>query len=988
MSQQTRADLQNKINTDLASASQIPASRLRSVLSNIIDSCHNILTEGVAAIAASLGNAATKNVGTTTGTVAAGDHLHTGVYDPAGTASSAVSTHVGLPDPHTQYALESGLGDSSMKNVGTAAGTVAAGDHLHTGVYDPAGTALSAVSTHVGLADPHTQYALESNLGDSSTKNVGTTTGTVAAGDDSRLSNARTPTAHAASHVNGTDDIQSATASQKGLATSAQITKLDGIEALADVTDAANVGSTISGVTEKTTPVDGDLVPLLDSANSNNLKKGSWANIKATLKTYFDGIYSTFNGAYSSLSGIPSTFAPSAHTHASSEITSGTLDGDRLPATSTTKKGGVPATGTPSGKYLKDDGTWAAVSGGGDVAGDTHAASSKTTPVDADELPLVDSAAIFGLKKLTWSDLKTTLKTYFDGIYSTFNGAYSSLSGIPSTFAPSAHTHASSEITSGTLDGDRLPVISTTKKGGVPATGTPSGKYLKDDGTWAAIPGGGDMLAANNLSDVSSASTAFGNIKQAATTSVSGVVELATSAETTAGLAVQASDSRLSDARTPTSHDHSGNKLAQANTHESPDTDTATTALHHTLGAGANQAAAGNHNHSGIYQPASSALSSAQAAATPSIRALGTGSTDACAGNDSRLSDARTPSAHKTSHATGGSDALTAADVGAAASSKFIAGAGALTGPASPLTIGTAAGSAVGDFQAASSTLSSAQVQGTASIRAIGTTNPESLGAAAAGSSTEASAKDHVHPAPSGTFSWTKKTTTYTAVRGDRLLADTTSAAFTITLPATPSEGDIIQIADFAETWGTNALTVGRNGAKIDSAAEDLICDRSAEVTLTYINATIGWQVRVTSVTEIADASITPAKLTTAAKTGPITFGYDGGATAVATGTFAYIPAVPFACTITGWAVMGRGTGLTLAFDIYRVASGGTSLPSASIVGAGTKPGLSTGNKTGITTPTSWTSLSLAAGDSLACDLVTNTGGATMVVLQLFYTRD
>ena len=44
------------------------------------------------------------------------------------------------------------------------------------------------------------------------------------------------PTAHAASHVDATDDIQSATAAHKGVATAAQITKLDGITALADVT--------------------------------------------------------------------------------------------------------------------------------------------------------------------------------------------------------------------------------------------------------------------------------------------------------------------------------------------------------------------------------------------------------------------------------------------------------------------------------------------------------------------------------------------------------------------------------------------------------------------------------------------------------------------------------------------------------------------------------------------------------------------------------
>lgn len=48
---------------------------------------------------------------------------------------------------------------------------------------------------------------------------------------------------HAASHVDGTDDIQNATSGQKGLSTAAQVTKLDGIEALADVTDAVNVDS-------------------------------------------------------------------------------------------------------------------------------------------------------------------------------------------------------------------------------------------------------------------------------------------------------------------------------------------------------------------------------------------------------------------------------------------------------------------------------------------------------------------------------------------------------------------------------------------------------------------------------------------------------------------------------------------------------------------------------------------------------------------------
>lgn len=51
------------------------------------------------------------------------------------------------------------------------------------------------------------------------------------------------------------------------------------------------------------------------------------------------------------------------------------------------------------------------------IAPGTHAASSKATPVDADEMPLVDSAASNVLKRLTWANLKATLKAYLDTLY-------------------------------------------------------------------------------------------------------------------------------------------------------------------------------------------------------------------------------------------------------------------------------------------------------------------------------------------------------------------------------------------------------------------------------------------------------------------------------------------------------------------------------------------------------------------------------------------
>jgi hypothetical protein len=51
------------------------------------------------------------------------------------------------------------------------------------------------------------------------------------------------------------------------------------------------------------------------------------------------------------------------------------------------------------------------------VPATTHAATSKATPVDADEIPLSDSADTWLLKKLTWANLKATVKTYFDTLY-------------------------------------------------------------------------------------------------------------------------------------------------------------------------------------------------------------------------------------------------------------------------------------------------------------------------------------------------------------------------------------------------------------------------------------------------------------------------------------------------------------------------------------------------------------------------------------------
>lgn len=57
------------------------------------------------------------------------------------------------------------------------------------------------------------------------------------------------------------------------------------------------------------------------------------------------------------------------------------------------------------------------------VGPQTNTSASKATPVDADELPLADSAATFGLKKLTWANLKATLVTYFNTLFTKLDGS-------------------------------------------------------------------------------------------------------------------------------------------------------------------------------------------------------------------------------------------------------------------------------------------------------------------------------------------------------------------------------------------------------------------------------------------------------------------------------------------------------------------------------------------------------------------------------------
>ena len=96
-----------------------------------------------------------------------------------------------------------------------------------------------------------------------------------------------------------------------------------------------------------------------------------------------------------------------------------------------------------------------------------------------------------------------------------------------------------------------------------------------------------------------------------------------------------------------------------------------------------------------------------------------------------------------------------------------------------------------------------------------------------------------------GAITWdtTAKTSGFTAVSGNGYFVNTTSGAITVTLPATPSAGDIVSIADYTNTFQTNSVTVARNGSPIGGVASDaLLSTEGQSVTFIYVDGTEGWK--------------------------------------------------------------------------------------------------------------------------------------------------
>jgi len=187
----------------------------------------------------------------------------------------------------------------------------------------------------------------------------------------------------------------------------------------------------------------------------------------------------------------------------------------------------------------------------------------------------------------------------------------------------------------------------------------------------------------------------------------------------------------------------------------------------------------------------------------------------------------------------------------------------------------------------------------------------------------------------SGTSSattWIRKTANYTAVSGDKIIADTSGGVFTVTLPSTPAVGNYVEFTDGAD-WGTNSLTVARNGSTVEGTTNDVLLNvKGISVYFIYDGTT--WQVTAT-LGKKGDAGAGTTVLTQNSQSANYTLiSSDSGKYILHPST----DTTPRTFTIPSNASVPFSTGTSVTFINQSTASATVGINTDSLVLAGTGP--------------------------------------------------
>jgi hypothetical protein len=224
---------------------------------------------------------------------------------------TASSTNYIEADPATGAVSVNTTGFTSgykpLYSVVTGAASVTSYTDLRTLGGDD-GTAAAAIAAHEAASDPHPQYLTQTEADALYT----------AAGGGGSVTSVSVATANGVSGSVATATTTPAITLTLGAITPSSVaasgtvtgSNMSGTNT-GDET-ATTAGALINGATAKTTPVDADHLGLMDSAASNVLKKLSWANLKATLKTYFDTLYASASQPFDLMAFYPGVPTASA----------------------------------------------------------------------------------------------------------------------------------------------------------------------------------------------------------------------------------------------------------------------------------------------------------------------------------------------------------------------------------------------------------------------------------------------------------------------------------------------------------------------------------------------------------------------------------------------------------------------------------------------------------------------------------------------------